>query len=96
MEDQTLDAIENSGKAWVLGAAYDFGNIHMDDLIFGVAYGHFEADDNTAYKVNEVDAVLEYSFHEKLSLTVAFSSVKDKIHTNSDYDQLRMIANYNF
>jgi len=96
MEDQTLDALGTAGKAWMIGGAYDFGKMGMDDLSFGLAYGNFEADDDAVYKSREIDAVLDYSWSEKFSVTAAFASVDFKAGTNEDYDQFRMIANYNF
>jgi len=96
MEDQTLDALGTAGKAWIIGAGYDFGTLGIDNLTFGVAYGSFEADDISLYESKEIDAVLEYSWNEKISLTAAFASVDFKVATNQDYDQFRMITNYNF
>ena len=96
MEDQTLDAIGGSGKAWTVGAGYNFENIGINDLTFGVAYGSFEADDASVYKSREIDAVLEYSLSEKLSVTAAFASIDHRVATIEDYDQFRLIANYNF
>jgi len=96
MEDQTLDTLGTAGKAWIIGAGYDFGTLGIDNLTFGVAYGSFEADDISLYESKEIDAVLEYSWNEKISLTAAFASVDFKAGTNQDYDQFRVIANYNF
>ncbi len=96
MEDQTLDAIGGSGKAWMIGAGYNFENIGINGLCFGVAYGSFEADDASVYQSTEIDAVLEYSLNEKLSVTAAFASIDHKVATMEDYDQFRLIANYNF
>ena len=96
MEDQTLDALETSGSAWIIGAAYNFENLGINDLIFGAAYGSFEADDASVYKSKEIDAVLEYSLSEKLSVTAAFASIDHRVATIEDYNQFRLIANYNF
>ena len=96
MEDQTLDAIGSSGKAWTVGAGYNFENIGINGLSFGVAYGSFEADDASVYKSREIDAVLEYSLSEKFSVTAAFASIDHRVATMEDYDQFRLIANYNF
>lgn len=96
MEDQTLDALGGSGEAWTIGAAYNFENIDIDGLIFGVAYGSFEADDTSVYTSREIDAVLEYSLSKKLSVTAAFASVDFKVTGQEDYDQFRLIATYNF
>ncbi len=96
MEDQTLDAIGGAGKAWIIGAAYNFENIGINDLSFGIAYGSFEADDASVYKSTEIDAVLEYSFSDKITATAAFASVDFKASGMQNYDQVRLIANYNF
>ena len=96
MEDQTLDALGTAGKAWMIAAGYDFGILGIDDLTFGVAYGSFEADNISLYESKEIDAILEYSWNEKISLTVAFTSVDFKMAAAEDYDQFRVIANYNF
>jgi len=96
MEDQTLDALGTAGSAWIIGVGYNFENIGINGLSFGVAYGSFEADDASVYKSNEVDAVLEYSLSKKLSVTAAVTSIDMKVATIEDYNQFRMIANYNF
>lgn len=96
MEDQTLDALGTSGSAWVIGAGYDFNNIGIDGLIFGLAYGNFEADDATLYHASEVDAILEYQWDEKISATAAYTSIEHKVAHFQDYSQLRIMANYNF
>jgi len=96
MEDQTLDAIGGAGKAWMIGASYNFENIGINGLCLGVAYGSFEADDASVYKSREIDAVLEYSLSEKLSVTAAFASIDHRVDSMEDYDQFRLIANYNF
>jgi len=96
MEDQTLDALGTAGTAWMIGAGYDFGKLGIDDLTFGVAYGNFEADDTSVYESSEIDAVLEYSFNDKITATAAFASVDFNVEDMEDYDQFRMLANYNF
>jgi len=96
MEDQTLDALGTSGKAWVIGAGYAFEKIGIDGLVFGLAYGDFKADKDTLYHANEVDAILEYEWNEKISATAAYTSVEHKVAHFEDYSQLRIIANYNF
>ncbi len=96
MEDQTLDALGTAGTAWMIGAGYDFGKLGVDDLTFGVAYGNFEADDTSVYRSREIDAVLEYSFNNKITATAAFASVDFKVDGMEGYDQFRMLANYNF
>ena len=96
MEDQTLDASGTAGSAWIIGAGYDFGKLGVDDLSFGIAYGSFEAEDTSVYQSREIDAVLEYSFNDKIPATAAFASVDFKVNGMEDYDQFRVIANYNF
>jgi len=96
MEDQTLDALGTVGKAWMIAAGYDFGILGIDDLTFGVAYGSFEADNISLYESKEIDAILEYSWNEKISLTAAFASVDFKMPGTEDYNQFRMLTNYNF
>lgn len=96
MEDQTLDALGTSGSAWIIGAGYDFGKLGVDNLTFGVAYGSFKADDASFYESRETDAVLEYNFNDKISVTAAYASVDFKVNGMEDYEQFRVIANYNF
>ena len=96
MEDQTLDALGTSGSAWIIGAGYDFGKLGVDNLTFGVAYGSFEADNPSVYRSRETDAVLEYNFNDKISASAAYASVDFKVNGMEDYDQFRVIANYNF
>jgi len=96
MEDQTLDAIGTKGSAWVVGASYNFKNIAIDNLIFGIAYGNFEAKDDLIYKANEIDTVLEYSFNKQFTLTTALAMVDFKVKGMNDYKQFRIITNYNF
>jgi len=96
MEDQTLDALGAAGSAWIIGAGYNFENLGINDLTFGVAYGSFETDDASVYKSREIDAVLEYSLNEKLSVTAAFASIDHRVDSMEDYDQFRLIASYNF
>ncbi len=96
MEDQTLDAMESKGSALVIGLAYDFSNIDIEGLLFGVAYGQFIADDDSIYDTTELDAVAEYTINDKLSITLAYATVDDRTQTNEDYEQFRVVANYNF
>jgi len=96
MEDQTLDAIGSAGKAWMVGAGYHFSTIGIEGLHAGIAYGNFKADDAFLYESNEIDAVIEYSFSDKFAITAAFASVDFKTAGLEDYDQFRMVANYNF
>ena len=96
MEDQTLDALGTSGSAWIIGAGYDFGKLGVDNLTFGVAYGSFKADDASFYQSREVDAALEYNFNDKITASAAYASVDFKVNGMQDYDQFRVIVNYNF
>jgi len=102
MEDQTLDAIGTAGSAWLIGAGYHFETIGIDGLNAGIAYGNFKAKDNSHYESKEIDIVIDYSLNEKFSLTAAYASVQfdagldDNGNPLQDYDQFRLIANYNF
>ena len=96
MEDQTLDALETAGSAWIIGAGYDFGKLGVDNLTFGVAYGSFEADNPSVYRSREIDAVLEYNINDVFSVSAAYASVDFKVNGMEDYDQFRVIVNYNF
>jgi len=96
MEDQTLDAIGAPGRAWMIGAGYHFEAIGIEGLNAGIAYGNFKADDASLYESNEIDVIIDYSFSDIVSLTAAFASVDFKMNGTEDYDQFRMIANYNF
>ena len=102
MEDQTLDAIGEAGSAWVLGAEYHFEKIGIDGLHLGIAYGHFEAKDTDSYESDEVDVIMGYTLNKNLSLTAAYASVKFNAGTDengkplTDYDQFRLIVNYNY
>ncbi|AKF25276.1 hypothetical protein YH65_07640 [Sulfurovum lithotrophicum] len=102
MEDQTLDAMGIKGEAWMIGAGYHFAAVGVDGLITGIAYGHFEAENTSLYESRETDIVLEYSWNEKLTLTAAYASVgfDAEVDENGDllkdYQQFRLVANYNF
>lgn len=96
MEDQTHDAPQYPGSAWMLGAGYDFGKIGMDGLVFGLAYGHFKAEDASLYESSEIDIILEYSLGDEFSITAAFADVDHKNDAQQDFNHLRLIANYNF
>jgi hypothetical protein len=96
MEDQTLDAIGAPGRAWMIGAGYHFEAIGIEGLNAGIAYGNFKADDDSLYESNEIDVIIDYSFNDIVSLTAAFASVDFHMQGTEDYDQFRMILNYNF
>lgn len=96
MEDQTLDVMETAGRAWIIGAGYDFGKLGIDNLTFGFAYGSFKADDSSLYESREIDSVLEYNFNDKITASAAYAIVDFKVNGMKDYDQFRVIANYNF
>ena len=96
MEDQTPDAIGSAGEAWIIGAGYDFKNIGIEGLNCGIAYGSFEANNASEYASREIDAMLEYTLNEKVSLAAAVAAVEFKVNTMEDYTQFRLITNYNF
>jgi len=102
MEDQTLDTIGQAGSAWLIGVGYHFEKIGISGLTAGIAYGNFQAKDSNEYASEELDAVIDYEFNEKFSLTAAYASVhfdhvvNDSDHILVDYDQFRVIANYSF
>jgi len=96
MEDQTIDAIGGKGSSLLGGMAYKFDTIGVDGLVAGFAYGIFEADDSDLYETAELDIVMEYTVNEKISLVMAYSDIDDRRYNNNDYNQLRVIANYNF
>jgi len=96
MEDQTIDAIGGKGSSLLGGMAYKFDTIGVDGLVAGFAYGIFEADDSDLYETAELDIVMEYTVNEKISLVMAYSDIDDRTYNNNDYNQLRVIANYNF
>ena len=96
MEDQTIDAMEAKGSAWIIGLVYDFSNIEVEGLVFGIAYGQFIADDDSIYDTTEIDAVAEYTINDKFSITLAYATIDDRTQTNEDYNQVRVVANYNF
>ena len=102
MEDQTLDAVGMSGEAWILGAGYHFSVIGIDGLNLGLALGSFKATQKKNYESKELDVVLEYSFNDYLSLTAAYADVTFYAGLDEDsqplqnYNQFRVIGNYNF
>jgi len=102
MEDQTLDAIGSAGEAWMIGAGYHFEAIGIDGLVTGIAYGHFESEENGRYESRETDIVIDYSWSEALSLTAAFATVSfdagldENSDPLTDYEQFRVVVNYNF
>ena len=96
MEDQTIDGLESDGTAILAGMAYKFSSIGVDGLVGGFAYGMFEADDSSQYETAELDLVMEYTVNEKISVVMAYSDIDDKTDNDEDYNQLRVLANYNF
>jgi hypothetical protein len=96
LEDQTLDAIGQKGDAWIAGAGYDFSARGLEGLKGGAVYGAFEADKSEAYETDEIDIAAEYAIGERLTATLAYAIVDDKTDANEDYDQFRVILNYNF
>ena len=96
MEDQTLDAMEQPGKAYVFGLGYHFKAIGIEGLNAGIAYGSFQADNAKLYDVKEVDAIVEYTFNESFSMVMAYADIDSKTDVLTDYSQVRVIANYSF
>jgi len=102
MEDQTLDALGQSGEAWILGAGYHFSTMGINGLNAGVAYGKFTANNALDYTSKELDVVVEYEINKHLSFTLAYADVSfsDGLDDNNqplqDYSQVRFIGNYNF
>ncbi|SFV63387.1 hypothetical protein MNB_SV-9-1224 [hydrothermal vent metagenome] len=92
MEDLTLDAIGTNGSSFVLGVGYNLS----DNFLIGGAYGSFVADDKNIFNSSEIDLVGEYTLNEKISIILAYADIDDKTDTNEDYNQLRVILNYNF
>ena len=92
LEDQTIDAIEESGKSWIAGS-----NLKINDNFqIGAVYGKFQADNKENYDTSEIDIVAEYSLKDKISISAVYASIDDKTNNNLDYDIFRIIANYNF
>ena len=99
LEDQTLDAMEQKGSAWVVGVGYDFANSKIDGLSISAVYGKFEADNLDNYDTDEIDVMMEYDLNENFNMTLAYASIKDNTNGDvgsGDYDQFRLIANYDF
>ena len=92
LEDQTIDAIEESGKSWIVGSNLQINN----NFQIGAVYGKFQADNKENYNTSEIDIVAEYSLKDKISLSAVYASIDDKTNSNLDYDIFRIIANYNF
>ncbi len=101
MEDQTLDMLGAPGEAWMLGGSYHLSAIGIDGLNAGIAYGHFEADKAFLYESHETDAVIEYTYNDRITLTAAFADVvfesgkDDKGNKLQDFKQFRLMVNYN-
>jgi len=68
----------------------------LDGVKLGVAYGSFQAEDKMFYNTTEIDAAIEYALDDKLSLTLAYATIDDKTIEDNDFEQLRVIASYNF
>ena len=96
LEDQTLDAVGQKGDAWIAGAGYDFSALGLEGLKVGAVYGAFEADKSEEYETDEIDIAAEYAIGVRLTATLAYAIVDDKTDANEDYDQFRVILNYNF
>jgi len=96
MEDQTLDAIGEAGRAWVAGISYDFHHLGLDDFSMGMAYGDFKFTENLAYHVREIDTIFEYNKEDNIIITASFASIKHLSKDKEDYEQFRLIAHYHF
>ena len=102
MEDQTLDAVGMAADAWILGAGYHFSAIGMDGLDTGIAFGKFTANNDSLYSSKEIDIIIEYEINKQFSCTIAYADIDFKAGRDDsnqqlkDYNQLRVIANYNF
>ncbi len=96
MEDQTLDAVGAKGYALMVAVGYDFGRLGLEGLHGGIAYGHFEADKKQDYETDETDIALSYALGERIGVDVVYAAINDKTDSNEDFQQLRIIANYNF
>ena len=102
MEDQTLDAVGMAADAWILGAGYHFSAISMDGLDAGIAFGKFTANNGSLYSSKEIDIIIEYEINKQFSCTIAYADIDFKAGRDDsnqqlkDYNQLRVITNYNF
>jgi len=92
MEDLTIDAMESKGDALVAGVSCNLSN----NLLIGVAYGSFVADNKDIFNSREIDVIGEYKPNEKISVILAYADIDDKTFHNEDYSQIRIVANYNF
>jgi len=92
---QVQGGLEGS-DAWIAGAGYDFSALGLEGLKVGAVYGAFEADNSDDYETDEIDIAAEYAIGERLTATLAYAIVDDKTDANEDYDQFRVILNYNF
>ena len=102
MEDQTLDAVGMAGEAWVLGAGYNFSTLGMDGLNIGIAFGKFTANNNSIYSSEEIDMLIEYEINTQFTLTLAYadidfsSGLDENNQALQNYNQFRVVGNYNF
>ncbi|NPA29329.1 MAG: OprD family porin [Epsilonproteobacteria bacterium] len=96
LEDQTLDAVGQKGDAWIAGAGYDLAGLGLEGLNMGVVYGRFAADKTDDYETAETDIALKYVIGERFTATLAYALIDDKTDADEDYEQFRVILNYNF
>ncbi len=93
MEQLTIDALGESGRAWCAGGSFATG---WEGLRAGIVHGAFRSDDPARFDATESDILLDYSHGSHVSLTAAYSFVNDRTERNLDVTQLRIIANYHF
>ena len=96
LEDQTLDAVGQKGDAWIAGAGYDFAEAGLEGLNLGVVYGSFEADDKEVYETAEIDIAVHYAVGDRFTATLAYAIVDDQTDADEDYNQFRIVLDYNF
>ena len=95
LEDQTLDAVGQKGKAWIAGAGYDFAQLGLEGLNMGVVYGRFAADKKEAYETTEIDIAARFAAGH-FNLTTAYALIDDRTAADRDKGQFRLIVEYGF
>ena len=102
MEDQTLDVLGASGKVWMIGAGYAMEYVGVNGLTLGLAYAKFQAEDASVYSSNEINAIMEYTWNDKLTFVTVYASIDfdagRDVNNNplNDYQLFRLIGKYNF
>ncbi|WP_457596248.1 OprD family outer membrane porin [Hydrogenimonas sp.] len=95
LEILTLDAIASGGYAYSAGVGYDFSG-WLGNLDGGIVHGRFRADDKARFDSGETDLILRYRFSDRFHATAAYAVVDDRSGVGDDFDQFRLIANYDF